>query len=188
MTLAPGTRLGTYEISSALGAGGMGEVYRARDTKLRREVAIKVLPAELSRDNHALARFEREARAAAALSHPNVLGIHDFDSDAGIAYAVLELLEGRTLREWIAAGPVPPRKAVEWMVQGDRDGAMAWLTDAAHNGFPSPGFFGNDPLLATLRSDPRYVSLVSDLNVECAGYRELWRSLRARSSDPGVSD
>jgi serine/threonine protein kinase/tetratricopeptide (TPR) repeat protein len=141
MTLAPGTRLGTYEISSALGAGGMGEVYRARDTKLRREVAIKVLPAELSRDNHALARFEREARAAAALSHPNVLGIHDFDSDAGIAYAVLELLEGRTLREWIAAGPVPPRKAVEWMVQVTRGLAAAHARGIVHRDLKPENLF-----------------------------------------------
>src|SRR5438132_7624593 len=103
MRLQSGTRLGPYEISSPIGAGGMGEIYRARDARLGREVAIKVLPQELSRDAEALARFEREARAAAALSHPNVVGIHDFATDAGISYAVLELLEGETFREWFAA-------------------------------------------------------------------------------------
>ena len=90
---------------------------------------------------YALARFEREARAAAALSHPNVLGIHDFDSDAGIAYAVLELLEGRTLREWIAAGPVPPRKAVEWMVQVTRGLAAAHARGIVHRDLKPENLF-----------------------------------------------
>src|SRR5512133_489580 len=98
MALATGTKLGPYELSTALGAGGMGEVYRARDPRLNREVAIKVLPERLANDPQALARFEREAKAVAALSHPNILAIHDFGSDAGIAYAVTELLEGETLR------------------------------------------------------------------------------------------
>src|SRR5690242_3610409 len=115
MGLQAGTQLGTYEILSPLGSGGMGEVYRARDSKLGRDVAIKVLPERLARDPEALARFEREARAAAALSHPNVLGIHDFGRDGAVAYAVLELLDGTTFREWFAAGPLPPRKAAEAM-------------------------------------------------------------------------
>ena len=98
MTLAAGTRLGPYEILAPLGAGGMGEVYRARDSKLERDVAVKVLPQSLAADPDALARFEREAKAVAALSHPNILAIHDFGTHDGVAYAVTELLEGETLR------------------------------------------------------------------------------------------
>ncbi|HKB71601.1 MAG TPA: protein kinase, partial [Thermoanaerobaculia bacterium] len=94
MTLAAGAKLGLYEILSPLGAGGMGEVYKAKDTKLNRFVAIKVLPESLADDSDALARFEREAHAVAALNHPNILAIHDFGTDGGVAYAVMELLEG----------------------------------------------------------------------------------------------
>ncbi len=113
MTLAAGSRLGPYEILSPLGAGGMGEVYKARDTKLNRFVAIKVLPESLARDPDALARFEREAHAVAALSHPNILSIHDFGTSDGVAYAVMELLEGETLRSRLESAAVPQRRAVE---------------------------------------------------------------------------
>src|SRR5262249_60221011 len=113
MPLAPGTRLGPYEILSQLGAGGMGEVYRARDSRLERDVAIKVLPTHLAKDPEALARFEREAKAIASLAHPNILAIHDFGSDQGVAYAVTELLEGETIRARLGESPVPWRKAVE---------------------------------------------------------------------------
>ncbi len=107
MTLTTGSRLGPYEILAPLGAGGMGEVYKARDTRLHRDVAIKVLPERVAKDPEALARFEREARAIAALSHPNILAIHDFGTQAGVAYAVTELLEGETLSERLARGPMP---------------------------------------------------------------------------------
>src|SRR5512144_58390 len=117
MALDPGTRLGPYEILSPLGAGGMGEVYRARDTRLERDVAVKVLPENLITDADALARFEREAKAVAALSHPNILAIHDFGRDRGIAYAVMELLEGETLRERLDGGPIPQRKALDYALQ-----------------------------------------------------------------------
>ena len=117
MTLGRGTRLGAYEIAAPLGAGGMGEVYRARDLRLDRDVAIKVLPAQLTDDSVALARFEREAKAVAALSHPGILSIFDFGSENGVAYAVMELLEGETLRTRLAEGPVPARKAIEYAVQ-----------------------------------------------------------------------
>src|SRR5690349_4252371 len=103
MALTPGRRLGPYEIGSPLGVGGMGEVYRAKDSKLDRDVAIKVLPESLARDPEALARFEREAKAVAALSHPNILAIFDYGSEDGLAYAAMELLEGGTLRERLAA-------------------------------------------------------------------------------------
>src|SRR6266545_3636077 len=98
MALNPGVRLGPYEIVAPLGAGGMGEVYRARDSRLERDVAIKVLPEHLARDREALARFEREAKAIAALNHPNILAIHDVGDDGGVSYVVMELLEGETLR------------------------------------------------------------------------------------------
>src|SRR6202022_1649624 len=111
MSLSAGDRLGPYEIVSPIGAGGMGEVYRARDPRLHRDVAIKVLPERLSKDPQALARFEREARAVAALSHPNILAIYDVGSDQGITYAVTELLEGETLRSRLGRGALPWRKA-----------------------------------------------------------------------------
>ena len=117
MSLKGGARLGPYEIIAPLGAGGMGEVYRARDTKLGRDVAIKVLPAELASNPEALARLEREARAVAQLSHPNILAIHDFGRQGETAYAVMELLEGETLRARLEHGALPARKAVELAVQ-----------------------------------------------------------------------
>src|SRR5438876_9298864 len=117
MTLAAGTRLGSYEILSPLGAGGMGEVYRARDSKLKRDVAVKVLPKTLAADADALARFEREALAVAALSHRNILAIFDFGTHEGTAYAVMELLEGETLRGKLDAGPIAPTQAVDYALQ-----------------------------------------------------------------------
>ena len=117
MTLSAGTRLGPYEILSPLGAGGMGEVYRARDKKLDRDVAVKVLPQAIAADPDALARFEREAKAVAALSHQNILSIFDFGNHDGVAYAVTELLEGETLRGKLAAGPIPQKQAVDYALQ-----------------------------------------------------------------------
>src|SRR5438876_11771793 len=100
--LAAGSRLGPYEIVSPLGAGGMGEVYRARDERLKREVAVKVLPASLSQDQERLRRFEAEAQAAGGLNHPNILAIHDIGTVEGAPYLICELLEGETLRERLA--------------------------------------------------------------------------------------
>jgi len=117
MTLAPGTRLGAYEIQSPLGAGGMGEVYRARDTTLGRDVAIKMLPAFLSHEPDRLRRFEQEARAAAALNHPNILAVYQMGTYKDSPYLVSELLEGRTLREQLMRGMMPVRKATEYGVQ-----------------------------------------------------------------------
>src|SRR5512134_931127 len=113
MSLAPGSRLGSYEIVSQLGQGGMGIVFRARDTKLERDVAVKVLPRNLAEDKDALGRFEREAKAVAALSHPNILAIHDIGHVEGTVYETRELLEGETLRQRLQEGALPPRKAVE---------------------------------------------------------------------------
>ncbi|MDQ5871397.1 MAG: protein kinase [Acidobacteriota bacterium] len=145
MTLAAGTRLGPYEIVSPLGAGGMGEVYRARDTRLERTVAIKVLPSRLAADADALARFEREARAVAALSHPNILSIHDFGTHQGLVYAVTELLEGKTLRERLEAGPLPARKAIEYAVQAAHGLAAAHEKGIVHRDLkPENVFVTND--------------------------------------------
>src|SRR5262245_56704316 len=107
MPLTAGTRLGPYEVVSPIGAGGMGEVYRARDSRLTRDVAVKVLPENVSRDPELRARFEREAQAVAALSHPNVLAIFDAGAHEGRLYAVTELLEGETLRDRLKQGPIP---------------------------------------------------------------------------------
>ena len=117
MSLVPGSFVGEYEILAPLGAGGMGEVYRARDPKLRRQVAIKVLPAALAADADRIARFEREAHAVAALSHPNILAIYDFGTDRGITYAVMELLDGHSLRDAIGTSPMPGWKALDYATQ-----------------------------------------------------------------------
>ena len=107
MTLQNRARLGPYEILSPIAAGGMGEVYRARDTRLGRDVAIKILPERLAGNAQALARFEREARAVAALSHPNILALHDVGRENAIVFAVMELLDGETLEALVAKGPLP---------------------------------------------------------------------------------
>jgi serine/threonine protein kinase len=125
--VAAGTRLGSYEIVAPLGAGGMGEVYRAHDVRLNRDVAVKVLPDTLAADADALGRFEREARALAALSHPNILAIYDFGSERGLAYAVTELLEGETLRSKLETSTLSPRKAIDYAVQ------IAHALAAAHD-------------------------------------------------------
>ena len=112
MRLAPGARLGPYEIVAPIGAGGMGEVYRARDTRLGREVAIKLVAEHLVTSRQALARFEREARAVAALSHPNIVALHDVGRERSFAFAVMELLDGEALDRRLARGPLPWRTAV----------------------------------------------------------------------------
>src|SRR5271156_4878969 len=117
MPLTSGTRLGPYEIQSPLGSGGMGEVYRARDSRLNRDVAIKILPASFSADPDRLARFAQESRAAAALNHPNILSIYDIGEENGAPYVVSELLEGETLRDRLRDGAIPSRKAIDYARQ-----------------------------------------------------------------------
>jgi len=117
MPLTPGAKLGPYEILSPLGAGGMGEVYRARDTRLDRDVAIKVLPGSFASDADRLRRFEQEARTVAALNHPNILGVYDIGQHQGSPYMVCELLDGETLREKMQEGPMPQRRAMEYAAQ-----------------------------------------------------------------------
>src|SRR5215467_1021137 len=110
--MTPRQQIAHYRITAKLGEGGMGEVYRAMDTKLGREVAIKVLPASISCDAQSLARFEREAKALAALNHPHIAGIYGFDADQGTHFLVLELVEGETLCERLRRGPVPLKEAL----------------------------------------------------------------------------
>jgi Tol biopolymer transport system component len=112
MTLPAGTKLGPYDILSPLGAGGMGEVYRARDPRLGREVAVKVLPAEMSADPNRLARFEQEARAASALNHPGIVTIYEIGRSDSIPYIAMELVSGKTLRDLLAEGAIPPKRAL----------------------------------------------------------------------------
>ena len=126
LSLAPGARLGPYEIVSPLGAGGMGEVYRARDTRLGRDVAVKVLPPSLAGDDSARLRFQREAKAISALSHPHICTIHDVGSEAGLEYLVMELIEGESLAGRLSRGPLPPAQALR--IAGEIGAALA----AAH--------------------------------------------------------
>ena len=126
MTLSPGSRLGSYEILSPLGAGGMGEVYRARDPRLGREVAIKVLPEAYVEDTDRLARFDREARSLASLNHPNVGAIYELEEAAGLRFLVLELVPGETLDERLAGGPLPLDEALRTASQ------IAEALEAAH--------------------------------------------------------
>ena len=125
-TLAPGTRFGIYEVLSVIGSGGMGEVYRARDTRLQRDVALKVLPDRFSRNTERLARFEREAHVLASLSHPNIATIHGIEHVGGISALVLEVVEGQTLAERLRRGPLPIDASLEIAHQ------MAEALEAAH--------------------------------------------------------
>src|SRR5256712_11490009 len=117
MIVASGTHLGPYEILAPLGAGGMGEVYRARDTRLGRYVAVKVLPSSFSADPNRLRRFEQEDCAAGALNHPNILIVHDIGTHDGSPYVVSELLEGETLRERMGGTAVGQRRAIDFALQ-----------------------------------------------------------------------
>ena len=126
MVVAPGTRLGVYEVVAAIGAGGMGEVYRGRDTRLQRNVAIKILPEIFAADPERLARFEREAQALAALNHSNIAQIYGVEESDGVRALVMELVEGETLGDRIALGPIPVAEALTIARQ------IADALDAAH--------------------------------------------------------
>ena len=145
MALTSGTKLGPYEIQSSIGAGGMGEVYKARDKRLNRDVAIKVLPTSFSADPDRLQRFAQEARAAAALSHPNILSIFDIGEDGGAPYVVSELLEGETLRDRLRNGPLATRKAIDYAAQVARGLAAAHEKGIVHRDLkPENIFITND--------------------------------------------
>src|SRR5262245_1620508 len=137
MSLSPGLRLGPYEITALLGEGGMGQVYRAHDTRLDRDVAVKVLSASLSSDPERVRRFSIEARATSALNHPNILAIYDVGHEAAppagpLTYIVSELLEGQTLRSRLEAGRIPLSKALDWARQVAAGLAAAHAKGIAH--------------------------------------------------------
>lgn len=141
MTLASGTKLGQYEVLGPLGAGSMGEVYRARDTRLNRDVAVKVLPKLVSAESDRLHRFEVEAKAAAALNHPNILSVYQMGNHDGIPYIVSELLEGKTLGETVRRGPLPLRQAIEYGVQIARGLAAAHEKGVVHRDLKPDNIF-----------------------------------------------
>jgi eukaryotic-like serine/threonine-protein kinase len=141
LTLEKGTKLGDHEVLTLLGSGGMGEVYRARDLRLRRDVAIKVLPALVSSDPERLRRFEQEAQAAAALNHPNILAVYQMGTYQGVPYLVSELLEGETLREHIGRGAIAIRKAIDYSAQTARGLAAAHEKGIVHRDLKPENLF-----------------------------------------------
>src|SRR3974390_473212 len=146
-----GTALNQYQVTARLGAGGMGEVFRARDTRLNREVAIKVLPKEFASDPDRSRRFEQESRTLAALNHPNILTLHDVGVQNGTAYLVSELLEGRTLREELNSGALPLRKTTDYALQIAQGLAAAHTKGIIHRDLkPENIFVTNDGRLKIL--------------------------------------
>jgi eukaryotic-like serine/threonine-protein kinase len=141
MALTSGTKLGPYEIVSLLGSGGMGEVYRARDSRLQRDVAIKILPTAFAQDAERLRRFEQEARVVGALNHPNILAVFDIGSHDGSRYMVAELLDGEPLRKHLEAGPLPQRKTVEYGIQIARGLAAAHEKGVVHRDLKPDNIF-----------------------------------------------
>jgi serine/threonine protein kinase len=141
MSLDPGTRLGPYEIVAQIGAGGMGEVYRARDSRLGRDVAVKVLPTDLATDAERLRRFEQEARAVGALNHPNILSVFDLGDSDGVRFIVTELLEGETLRERMGDAAVPARKATDYAIQIAEGLAAASASGIVHRDLKPENLF-----------------------------------------------
>ena len=141
VSIKPGIKVGDYDVLKLIGSGGMGEVYQARDARLARDVAIKVLPPFLTNDPDRLRRFEREARAAAALNHPNILAVYQMGVYQGVPYLVSELLEGNTLREQMKPGPLPPRNAIEYGVQIARGLAAAHAKGITHRDLKPENLF-----------------------------------------------
>lgn len=183
MPLPSNTRLGRYEILSQLGAGGMGEVYRARDPKINREVAIKVLPVAFSADEERLRRFEQEAQAAGALNHPNILAIHDVAAHDGYPYVVSELLEGQTLHELMGGSALQPRKAVDYALQIARGLAAAHERGIVHRDLKPENLF--------VTTDGRVKILdfgIAKL-IERVGDGEAWTEppTRRLETDPGMA-
>src|SRR5262252_3297300 len=141
MSLATASKLGPYEIIALIGSGGMGEVYRARDHRLGRDVAVKILPASFAADADRLRRFEQEARAVAALNHPNILAVHDIGQQDSTPYIVSELLEGESLRAILARGPLSHRKAIDYSIQIAHGLAAAHSKDIAHRDLKPDNIF-----------------------------------------------
>ena len=170
MTLTPGTRLGAYEIVALLGTGGMGEVYRAREPRLDRDVAIKILAPGISTDPHALHRFQQEARAAAALNHPHIVAVHDTGTHNGSPYIVSQLLEGATLRERLPAGALPRHASEQYVCPfevttvhaalGDQKSTLEWLEKGYQERADCMPWVRSDPKLDGLRDYPGFDDLM----------------------------
>src|SRR5208282_2823318 len=172
MGLLPGTRAGHYEILGPLGAGGMAEVYRARDTRLGREVALKFLPPEFAADPSRVQRFEREARAISLLNHPNILAVYDVGEHEGSPYLVTELLEGETLHRRLKHGPLTQRKSVEYAQQVARGLAAAHERGVTHRDLkPENLFVTRDGIVKIL--DFGLAKLSAGVNVDSALAGEL---------------
>src|SRR5262250_3310146 len=169
MSVDVGTRLGSLEITALLGKGGMGEVYRARDTKLRRDVAVKILPDEFSRDADRVARFQREAQVLASLNHPNIAAIYDFQEASGSWFLILELIEGETLADRIAHGPIPVEESL----------GIAKHTCAALEAAHEKGIIHRDLKPANVRITPDGTVKVLDFGLAKAASEE--------SSSPGLT-
>ncbi len=173
MLLTPGTRLGPYEILSPLGAGGMGEVYRARDLRLGREVALKVLPADVASDAGQLARLEREARTVAGLNHPNIVTLFSVEDEDGVRFLTMELIEGPRLDQPVVPGGLPIARVLElggaiaptentWLAQLGMAYAQSGQTERAYElGVGSMYGIKGSFLLAPLRQHPRFVALLA---------------------------
>ena len=145
MSLQPGTRLGNYQVLSELGSGGMGEVYKAKDLKLGREIAIKVLPEEMSADPSRLRRFEQEARAASALNHPNIVTIYEIGEHEGTPFIAMEYVKGRTLREILADGPLPNDKLIRYATQMAEGLAKAHQAGIVHRDLKPENIIISEP-------------------------------------------
>ena len=182
MTIAPGSRLRPYEILSPLGAGGMGEVWKARDPRLERDVAVKVLPAALSKDQERLKRFEQEARAAGSLNHPSITAVYDIGTHEGSLYVVSELLEGETLRSRLAAGPLPPRKAVDYAIQIARGLAAAHEKGIVHRDLKPENLF----VLTDGRVKILDFGLAKLIQPEASGRALTEMPTAAAGTEPGV--
>ena len=178
MALTSGTRLGPYELAASIGAGGMGEVYRAHDARLGRDVAVKIISASFAQDAGRVHRFEQEARAAAALSHPNILAVYDIGTLEGSPYIVSELLEGSTLRDRLREGPLPMRKVVDYALQIARGLAAAHDRGIVHRDLkPDNVFITNDGRAKILDFG------LAKLTRQETGVEDLTRTIQ---SEPGM--
>ncbi|HEX2341897.1 MAG TPA: serine/threonine-protein kinase [Vicinamibacterales bacterium] len=179
MSLSPGTRLGPYTLEASVGSGGMGEVYRAVDSRLGRTVAIKVLPSHLATAPAALGRFEQETRAVAALNHPNILALHDVGREGDVAYAVSELLEGETLRGRLDRGPLTPRRALVFAIQIARGLSSAHERGIVHRDLKPSNIF--------ITRDGRAKILDFGLAIPDASHAGAWDEQRTRiQTTPGT--
>ncbi|MGH9366530.1 MAG: protein kinase domain-containing protein [Thermoanaerobaculia bacterium] len=182
MGLSAGARLGPYEVLAPLGAGGMGEVYRAKDTRLGREVAVKVLPASFSQDPDRLRRFEQEAKAASALNHPNIISLFDVGSHGGAPYVVSELLEGETLRSRLATGSLSPRKATDYAIQIAQGLAAAHEKGIVHRDLKPENLFVTEDGRVKILD----FGLAKLIQPEATGQQQTSIPTASQGTEPGV--